>query len=241
MFVGTMYAGEGDYDGCVTAILGQRDVQVQYVSIADLPEKEAHNRLWNDWRTVQHSGFDMFVKVDADTVLAHDSVLLELSKLMRGNPRVTGIQAPLHDYFTDGFINGLNCFSPRVTFRDTADELFCDRHVDVDHDVVIRSDNVPPELRPAGHHCYHANEQQAFHFGLHRALKGQVQTINLVKQAWLRYDDRLRALALFGAAKAPTFLSRGFNYGDEKFQLAFHETLAHFDGLRDELLHGALA
>lgn len=222
VFVGTMYCGEGDYDECTTSILSQRGVTVHHVVIVNLPEKEAHNRLWQSWRGVQKTGFDMFVKVDADTVLAHDEVLLEFWHVMKANPRVTGIQAPLQDYFTDGYINGLNCFSPRVTFRDTADELFCDRQVDVDHDVVVKSDQVPERLRHAGYHCYHATDAQAFHFGLHRALKNQTHVIDLVRQAHRRHGDRQRALALLGVECAPSFNVGGFNYGDERFMLAFN-------------------
>lgn len=233
VFVGTMYCGEGDYPECTKAILGQQGVNVQHVVIANQSEKEAHNRLWQTWRDVQHSGFDMFVKVDADTVLAHPLVLREFWQMMQNSPRITGIQAPLLDYFTDGHINGLNCFSPKVTFRDTADALFCDRQVDVDHDVVVKAGGVPMTLRPAGFHCYRATDEQAFHFGLHRAMKGQTQVIDLVDQAWRRHHDRIRALALLGAqyAYAGTFKAGGFNYNDERFKTALEAVLHRFDDM----------
>lgn len=231
VFVGTMYCGEGNFDECNKQIARQQGVNIQRVIIANLPEKEAHNRLWQSWRGVQHNGFDMFVKVDADTVLAHDEVIQEFWSLMSSDPRITGIQAPLLDYFTDGYINGLNCFSPKVTFRDTADVLFCDRQVDVDHDLVVKSDNVSQRLRPAGYHCYHPTEAQAFHFGLHRALKGQRQVIDLIKSAWHRHGDRNRALALIGAACAPTFHDGGFNYVDERFKLVLDSSLRRYDEL----------
>lgn len=224
VFVGTMHCGEGDYDECSVAIHRQRGVALIHSVIEDMPEKEAHNCLWESWRAVRTQGFDMFVKVDADTVLAHDEVFLELWRVMRNDPRVTGIQAPLLDYFTDGYINGLNCFSPRVTFRDTADGLFCDRNVDVDHDIVIKSDGVPERLRPAGYHCHNATDVQSFHFGLHRALKGQTYVLDLVRKAYRRNGDRRRALALLGAQCAGTFKDGGFNYNDERFRSAFEAT-----------------
>lgn len=234
VFVGTMYCGEGDFAECCKAVVKQRDVKVTHVVIADLPEREAHNRLWQAWRDAK-ADHDMFVKVDADTVLAHDEVLLEFWRMMQANPRITGIQAPLLDYFTDGYINGLNCFSPRVTFRDTSDDLFCDRQVDTDHDIVVKSGGVTERLRHAGYHCYHATDRQAFHFGLHRALKNQRQVIELVKQAQQRHGDRQRALALAGADCAGAFTQGGFNYGDERFMLAFEATLKRFDELKEGL------
>jgi len=231
IFVGTMYCGEGDYSKCVKSILDQRGVIIKHTVIANLPEKEAHNRLWQTWRDVQKTGFDMFVKVDADTVLAHDEVLLEFWRMMQANPRITGIQAPLHDYFTDNLINGLNCFSPRVTFRDTADELFCDRQVDVNHDVVIKSEQVSERLNPAGYHCHHPTDEQAFHFGLHRALKNQGSVIDGVERAWSIHRDRARALALIGSQYTGAFRSGGFNYGDERFQSTFATVMSRYDDL----------
>ena len=234
VFIGTMYCGEGDFTQCCDAIDKQSGVSLMHVTVNNLPEKEAHNALWSSWRQARHN-FDMFVKVDADTVLAHDEVLLEFWKVMEANPRVTGIQAPLLDYFTDGYINGLNCFSPRVTFRDTADELFCDRQVDVDHDIVLKAGQVPERLRHAGYHCHHATEAQAFHFGLHRALKNQTQILALVRQAWKRHGDRQRALALLGASLAGNFRDGGFNYIDQRFQLALDAVLSRYDEMVDQL------
>jgi len=231
IFVGTMFCGEGDYYECCSSIYRQKNVSIVHNRLHNLPEKQAHNALWSSWRKIKDNGFDMFVKIDADTVLAHDEILFELWKLMSSNPRITGIQAPLFDYFTDGYINGLNCFSPKVVFNDTTDDLFCDRKVDVNHDIVINSADVGERLRPAGHHCFHATEEQSFHFGLHRALKCQVQVIDLVKQAWKHHNDKQRAFALLGASCANTFNGASFNYNDEKFKLAFEFAKQNYDKL----------
>jgi len=234
VFIGTMHCGEGGFSCHKASINEQKGVQVTHVVVSDLPEKEAHNALWGAWREAK-AEHDMFIKVDADTELAHDEVALEFWQFMQSNTRITGIQAPLLDYFTDGYINGLNCFSPRVTFLDSSDELFCDRRVDVDHDLVIKADNVPQRLRPAGYHCYHASPMQAFHFGVHRALKGQRQVLDLMKKAWDRHQDDLRAWALVGASTSPTFTDGGFNYSDERFKQAFDGLAKRFDQLKKTL------
>lgn len=220
VFIGTMYSGEGDFEECCKAINSQKDVVITHVVIKDFPEREAHNALWSAWRTHRASS-DMFIKVDADTVLASTETASEFWKLMTSNPRITGIQAPLFDYFTDSAINGLNCFSPGVTFNDTTSGLFCDRGVDVDHDIVVSSENVPLTLKPAGFHCYRSTLKQAFHYGLHRMLKGHIGTINSVKTAYKRHCDDLRAMALMGAQCADTFKDGGFNYTDERFNQVF--------------------
>lgn len=231
VFVGTLSSGEGDLEKCRSAIHTQVNVLQTHVVISDLPEKEAHNALWHEWRSRQ-STYDMFVKVDADTVLADPWVLERLWTLMSSDPDITGIQAPLLDYFTDGHINGLNCFSPRVKFNDTSDELFCDRRVDVGHVRIIKSDLVPDELRPAGYHCYNAHEAQAFHFGVHRQLKGQIETMRMVRKAWHRHSkDRLRGMALLGALLSSNFADGGFNYGDQKFKDVLAATSSSYDRL----------
>lgn len=229
VFVGTLHSNEGELEHCKKAILEQNDVNVTHVIISGLPEKEAHNELWRSWREAKND-HDIFVKVDADTVLFTQTIIAQLWAIFDNNPRVTGVQAPLLDYFTDGYINGLNCFSPRVTFNDTVDGLFCDRGVDVNHDIVIRSTDVPPALKPAGWHCFHATPIQAFHYGLHRALKKQSSTLQLLKQAWERHRDEIRAYALIGASMAST--SQGFcNYTDERFQQMFASVVNNFERL----------
>ena len=221
IFVGTMYCGEGDYVKCCDAIARQcGGHEIEHNVIANLPEHDAHNALWNEWRQRQ-STFDLFVKVDADTVLRDNTTLDKICNCFKGNPRLTGLQAPLYDFFTDSNINGLNCFSPRVIFRDTTDSLYCDR-VDTGHDITYRERELSPELVPAGYHCCNATFEQAFHFGLHRALKNQHAIIHRVKSMWLANErDAIRGYVLAGAFSAQRFSQSGFNYADAQFQEAF--------------------
>jgi hypothetical protein len=230
VFVGTMYSGEGDFIDCCCAIEKQVGVTVTHHIIKDKPEKEAHNALWSAWRNAKQE-HDMFVKVDADTVLINNAILFEFWNVMQNNSRVTGIQAPLLDYFTDSYINGLNCFSPKVVFQDTTDELFCDRRVDVNHDIIIKSVDVPQSLKPAGYHCHKATPEQAFHFGLHRALKNQHEVMSLVRAAWIKNKDKVRGMALLGASMTTQFRDSGFNYTDEKLHLTCQSTIKHYDEL----------
>jgi hypothetical protein len=225
-----MYVKEGDFQACVARIRAQDGVTVTHMIRADMAEKEAHNALWHGWREAR-ANHDLFVKVDADTVLVSNHTLADIWALFAANPRVTGLQAPLHDYMTDGFINGLNSFSPRVVFNDTRDELYCDR-VDTGHDVVLRGADLPASLTPAGYHCHRATAQQAFHFGLHRALKGQHDIIARVEHAYVKHHDRIRAFALLGARAAPEFEQhRRFNYGDAEFQALYNLVCSDYDQL----------
>src|SRR5579885_446420 len=228
IFVGTMYTQEGEFEGCLKQIRAQKDVVVSHVIIANMKEKEAHNALWHAWRH-QGPSHDLFVKVDADTILSSVHTLWMIWEQFKANPRVTGLQAPLHDYMTDSLINGLNAFSTKVVFNDTQDELYCDRKVDTNHDIILREKDLPASLKPAGFHCWNSTDQQAFHFGLHRMLKGQTTTMDQVFNAWVRDRDRTRLFALIGAHMAPRFTaSRKFNYTDPEFVAAFEEASSRY-------------
>lgn len=230
IFVGTMYCGENDYAKCVDAIKSQRLVAVEQVTVSNLPEHDAHNALWKEWRSRQNN-YDLFVKVDADTVLKNDMILHTIASLFLANSRLTGVQAPLHDFFTDSHINGLNCFSPKVIFRDTTDPLYCDR-VDTGHDIAYREHDLPVELIPAGYHCSYASNVQAFHFGVHRALKNQRDTLVRVKNAWLNHNhDMSRGYVLAGAYYAHVFRNGGFNYADDLFRRTYAYVVMNLDDI----------
>jgi hypothetical protein len=239
IFVGTMYTQEGDFQTSLFRIQKQEGVEVTHFIVAGLKEKAAHNALWHAWND-QKSSHDLFVKCDADTVLADRNTLAEIAAQFKRD-RVTGLQAPLHDYMTDGLINGLNAFSPKVTFNDTQDELYCDRQVDTDHDIVLHEKDLPASLVPAGFHCHTATNKQAFHFGVHRMMKNQKPTINKVFAAWYQHRDRIRGYALIGAQLSPRFVqNRKFNYADPEFIAAFEEAEKRYDEFAASIALGRL-
>jgi len=230
VFVGTMYYHEGDYDKCVESIMTQKDVKIKHHVIKNLTEIDAHNELWESWNKVR-SQYDFFIKIDADTVLAHEFVISKYWEMFNSNNRITGIQAPLHDYFTDNMICGLNCFRQNVSFSQSKNSLYCDRNVEIGHDIVIKSQNVVSELIPAGYHCHNATTRQAFHFGVHRTLKNQIQTIELVKSAWNKHKDVLRAYVLIGSKYAHKFTHDNHSYSTEEFNKIYNECEINFEFL----------
>lgn len=229
VFFGTMYSDEAEFPECIDVINSQRGLEhfLHYV-VRNKPEAEAHNELWSAWEREKYR-FDLFVKVDADTILGDPEAISRVWQLFEENPRVTGAQLRLHDFFTDDLIAGLNFFSPVVKFN-TSPELYCDR-VDTNHDVVMKGSKVK-QMEPIGFHCKNPNDNQAFHFGLHRMLKGQTPTLHKV---WNAYEanlegKRARELALLGAAIAhsdpATFMGAGNTYTHEAYQQVFTSATA---------------
>jgi len=86
-------------------------------------------------------------------------------------------------------------------------------------------------LRPAAFHCHHATDIQAFHLGVHRALKGQHHITEKVRQAWNTHKDRLRGIAILGARLSSQFnKDRRFNYNDKELIEAFDRAVASYNG-----------
>jgi len=216
VFVGTLACGEAERVECSAAVAAQTGVSVTHAVIEDLPELEAHNALWDAWEAAK-AGHDLFVKIDADTVLARPTALEEIAALFT-DEAVTGAQILLHDFFTDQLIAGLNAFSRAVTFRRATDRLWTDR-VDGGHRMVLKGEPVR-HLAPIGWHCRAPHPCQAFHFGLHRALKEQEAMIARCAAVWLVERDDARAWALAGAMSAGA-LRHHVDYGDAGFQAAF--------------------
>ena len=225
VFVGTLECGEEDFQQCIKAISLQENVVVTHHVINNLPEKEAHNKLWAAWRIAKQD-HDVFVKIDADTVLKTNTTLTTICELFKDNSRLTGIQAYLHDHLTSDLIYGLNCFSKKVIFNDTTDELYCDRKIDTGHDIVLRGNQLPSTLIPAADHCKFASKKQAFHYGVHRALKNQKDIYEKVCNAVkLEYSDA-RYFAKKGFECASLFIEhKKFNYNDNEFNELFEKAL----------------
>lgn len=217
IFVGTLSSGEAEFDECVGAVAAQAGVIVTHHIIKNQPEFEAHNMLWAAWDNQKHV-HDLFVKIDADTVLNRDTALAEIFTLFE-NSEVTGAQIPLWDYFTDDVINGLNCFSPAVQFRPSQKRLFAD-HADFGHNKVLKGDAVK-HLSPIGWHGKNPSPSQAFHFGFHRKMKGQKDVLQKTAAAWRKYGDDARGWALAGAASAKWWMVERSDYQGGLFQKCF--------------------
>ncbi len=170
-----------------------------------MPEYEAHNMLWAAWNAAK-TDHDIFVKIDADTILNRSSALEEICQLFK-QPDVTGVQIPLHDFFTDELINGLNAFSPLVTFEPSRLRLYAD-HADRGHKKVLKGTEVQ-FLAPIGWHGKYPKPLQAFHYGFHRRLKNQNATLQRLASAWLDHGDREREWAIAGAASARWWMRSG--------------------------------
>lgn len=226
VLVTTLECGEGDFERCIDAIKSQENVEIVHEIISNKPEREAHELHIKSWNS-RLDDFDAFLKVDADTVLKHDRVVEMIVDLLLSSG-AAATQSPLHDFFTGDFINGLNCYAPKLnTFGTNVHELYCDRSI-THHAKVLYGKDMGPEINPAGSHCHYATQLQAFHYGVHRGMKKQENTMRLVKKAHEKLGGFRRLLALEGFYQASEFKNAGkkYNYSDNDLLEAFNSTLS---------------
>lgn len=218
ILVGTLASGEAELEECKAAIARQTGVTVEHVVVSGLQELEAHNRLFQLWNE-RRGTTDLFVKVDGDTILKDDSTLSRIYDLFEDD-EVTAAQIPLHDYFTDDLIVGLNCFSPAVSFGLSDDPLYCDRMQEIGHKRILRGEETA-SVTPIGWHCKNPHPRQAFHFGYRRFLKGQTDIVRKVMKAWQRSKGDGRVWALTGARAAFLHPMTETTYNAPEFEALF--------------------
>lgn len=224
ILIGTLFCGESQIDKCKEAVRSQKYVNLDQFIVADMASVDAHNTLWSYWNEHRNE-YDMLVKVDADMVLVDDTIIHRLYEAMRRH-QGDGIQAALHDYFTDDLIFGVNCFANTVYFEEARDDYMCDRTYKNINNFILGTD---PRSKALGIGAYHAPDptpQQAFHFGMYRAFKRQQYILDRLKAAYDKHKDEGRKWALIGARSANANMLHHTSYLDEEFQKAFEEAKA---------------
>ena len=161
----TLYSGENEYDRCRDSVREQCGVRFEHVVFEHLPNKQAHERLYET--VMQRAAeFALCVKLDADTVLVDDGIIRRIVEFFAVRPELDHAQFELVDFLSDGPLWGMHVFSPRVRWQRNDEDLFVDPDPVVPGlRLVVRGE------RPVAHHSPDPSPYQAFHFGVHRALK----------------------------------------------------------------------
>lgn len=222
VFIGTMRSHEGEFDLCMTAIKNQTGVFLDHLLIEGMREYEAHERLYRTWEE-NKSSFDAFIKIDADMVLKDETVIerciKELHEAM--SKGYTSIQCPLYDYFLEGMVYGLNCYSTKVVFEKPSNRIFCDRSTKNNKTWVIRSpDQTKNNLYPAGSHCSNPTDHQSFMWGYHRGSKANHDIYRQLMNSIEKRGTRQKHLALCGF-KAGFERRSELSYNDPEFMEFF--------------------
>ncbi len=251
ILVGMLASGENERDQAIAAVRAQTHAEYELFVIENRPNKEAHEALYS--RFMDAAGeFDIFFKIDADTVLVRNSAFTEVADFFAANPDVTLLLFELIDWYSDTLIPGL------VITRSSARWPKHDDRLMVDSLVRIVGKNVHVSDRQAALaiHSPDPLPLQAFRFGVHRAMKAIqddresakkiIEKANMhwqvLQHTWsnflARRDPRL-GLAIAGAEFVLRTGSRAFgvNYMSNVVADFFTQRYLHAtaDALADEL------
>lgn len=207
VLVGLMYCGENEYENSQWSLQQQSYTNYDVFKVEKLPNKEAHDTMYGTFMA-NAGGYDLFMKLDADMVLCRTDFLERAVGVFRNQPQIDDLQIGVHDFFTDRLIYGLHLYSNRVKWGRSEEKVF----VDMIDQRQTRAQDMKV-LAPAAWHCPNPSDIQAFHFGVHKAIKilqigalqpnpnnRKVHTDNILKvmEQWKKRQDRRLAYAAIG-------------------------------------------
>jgi hypothetical protein len=209
VLVGTLYCGENEFEALKESLRGQNYSHWEHVVYKNLPNKEAHDRLYRTFMEEQDN-FDLFLKLDADMVFRSDDGLDQIVRVFLENPGLDHLTLAVRDWYSDSLIEGLHTFTDRAQWETGGEPRF----VDPSPLIPGEKQKLWTDPAPIVDHSPDPSPFQAFRFGVHRALKvvqrdrwimwfrqatGQW---NLLRNCWEHFEevgDRRLGLALLGA------------------------------------------
>jgi hypothetical protein len=162
----TLFSGEAEFDRCRSFLEQQDYLSWEQRIIENLPNAEAHARLY-ETIMLECENCGIFLKLDADMVLADPGVLGDLVRVFEQHADLDHLVVAVSDWMTDSNIIGAHLFSNRVRWRRHAETLYVDPDPEFPGRKLVISD--PP--RDLILHAGDPSPLQAFHFGAHRALQ----------------------------------------------------------------------
>lgn len=210
ILVGTLYCGENEFSVLEQSLQEQSYTHWEHIVFENLPNKEAHDRLYRTFMDEQDS-FDLFLKLDADMVLRSDEGLRRIVEIFDAKAELDHLTLAVQDWYSDSLIEGLHTFSDRASWPVRSDSRFVDASPAVPGERLKLWDHPAPIVD----HSPDPSPIQAFQFGVHRALKvvqperwrmryGQTRAQwRLLQRCWRHFEserDRRLGLAILGAS-----------------------------------------
>lgn len=248
VMVGTLFSGENEFEECRKSIQNQSYTNLEHKIISNQPKKQAHSQLFGDFF---RSDAQLLLKVDADMVILDPHLIAKLVEIYLSNPDIHIWQFAILDYYTGSEIQGINLFSRQLIWsEDRQDDLFTDRSQSPSSKRRVLWPNFVNSVL----HSPNPSEFQAFHFGVHRALKvytsaslGQMEKaeeqLMYLERCYKHYTIRRERQLLFACLGAEMALRGIFDiehvdYTNPKLETIFSTIKAsktYFE-LRDQLV-----
>jgi hypothetical protein len=165
ILVGTLHCIENELEQCLKAIRLQTLPAHDIFVISGKANKEANDELYQTFMD-RADEVDLFIRIDADMVLNRYTFFQEVVERFSSDPCLEHLMISLYDWMTDRPIMGLHVYRSTYRWNLGPEAYFLDLQ---DHTPNIVSDR--DQLAPAAIHCGNPSPFQAFHFGLHKAVK----------------------------------------------------------------------
>ncbi len=222
LLVGILHAGEQEFDACQAALSRQINVEFDRFTIADKPNKAAHDELYVRFMD-QARDYTHFVKLDADMVLYDETALRRLLSLFDAED-VAVVGNYVFDAPSGLSIPILHAFRSDVTWTLGSEPLAVDYRPNLPGRAVKR---VKPDIAS---HMSDPSTFQLFRYGVHKALKS-------LQPDRERKDSAkaiLHAVILDGIA-------RNFRAGDKKLAWALIGGMLVYDRKLNDIDYNASA
>lgn len=205
----TLYSGENEFEQCVASLKAQSYTNWEHQVYEGLSQKEAHDSLKRQIME-RSEQFDIFLKLDADMVFKDTDGLQKTVDLFDADPEMDMLEMVVHDWYSDSLIMGMHVYSNRVRWEFNRENLFMDYDPRFPGTKLLLYANPAPIVD----HCPDPSSYQAFHFGVHRALKviqpgrryfnpfSVVVQRKILRKTWEHFKrnmDRRLGLAVLGA------------------------------------------
>lgn len=248
ILIGTLYCGENEFEALKGSLKEQTYPHWEHVVHKNLPNKEAHDRLYRTFMDEQDD-FDLFMKLDADMVFRTEEGLRRIVDLFQETDELDHLTLAVRDWYSDSLIEGVHTFSDRARWE-TGDES---RFVDPSPIIPGQHQKLWTNPAPAVDHSPDPSPRQAFRFGVHRGLKvlqperwrlrfGQTRMQwNLLNQCWEHFQkDRDRRLGLAVLAADMTIGGRIDPHRYDQHQECLDEVFQDYSHLGPEEIYKQL-
>ncbi len=169
LLVGLLVTIENEYNECISSIKLQENVDQDIYEIKNRPKNSAHDELYKHFMT-NCDQYDLLIKVDADMIIADRYLFQKIVKEFEENNSLDRLFIPTFDHFVGRNLGGVNVYRNTVKWHRNKDNYYTDR-VHAEDSIREFKKWETSEKDPAIHHCPDPSDFQAFHFGLHRAIK----------------------------------------------------------------------
>lgn len=208
----TLYSGENEFAQCIEAIQNQTYTNWKHEVFRFLPNLEAHQALYNKIMDSRED-FNLFLKIDADMVLSKKDALTDIVQCFKREPDLDHAVFSVRDWYSQTNIMGLHAYTNRVSWPAINEKLF----VDPDPQIKGYKKLFWNEPAPVADHSPNPTLEDAFLFGLHKALKVvqrdrwikrasysrfHFELLNAVWKEFLKSNDLRHGAVIWGAEHA---------------------------------------